>query len=201
VWTFEKKAWQSGFKAVAGIDEVGRGPLAGPVVSAAVILPQKFTVDGITDSKKLTAKKRELLFDAIYNHAVDVGIGIVEKEVIDKINILQAARLSMLHAFQQLKKIPDHLLIDGIYPIDASVSQETIKKGDQKSISIAAASIIAKVTRDRIMVNYALDYPEYGFDQHKGYGTKKHRDAIKKIGVCDIHRRSFKGVKEYIEDA
>ena len=201
MWTFEKKAWQSGFKAVAGIDEVGRGPLAGPVVSAAVILPQKFTVDGITDSKKLTAKKRELLFDAIYNHAVDVGIGIVEKEVIDKINILQAARLSMLHAFQQLKKIPDHLLIDGIYPIDASVSQETIKKGDQKSISIAAASIIAKVTRDRIMVNYALDYPEYGFDQHKGYGTKKHRDAIKKIGVCDIHRRSFKGVKEYIEDA
>ncbi|KPA15951.1 ribonuclease HII [Candidatus Magnetomorum sp. HK-1] len=201
MWTFEQKAWQSGFKTVAGIDEAGRGPLAGPVVSASVILSHSFPIDGITDSKKLTAKKRDFLFDAIYEYAVDVGVGIVEREIIDKINILQASRLSMLHAFQQLKTIPDHLLIDGIFPIDASVSQETIKKGDQKSISIAAASIIAKVTRDRLMAEYAQIYPEYGFDQHKGYGTQKHRDAIKQFGICAIHRRTFKGVKEYITDA
>jgi len=198
VWTFEQQACQSGYKIIAGIDEAGRGPLAGPVVSAAVILTYPFPVEGITDSKKLTEKKRELLYRAIYKHAVDIGVGIVERETIDSINILQAARLSMKYAVEQLTQLPDFLLIDGIFTIDAQVDQKAIKKGDQKSISIAAASIIAKVTRDRLMAGYALKYPEYGFDRHKGYGTQKHRNAIQQYGICPIHRRSFKGVKEFV---
>ncbi|MBF0449190.1 MAG: ribonuclease HII [Candidatus Magnetomorum sp.] len=198
MWTFEQQAWQNGYKTVVGIDEAGRGPLAGPVVSAAVLLKYPFPVDGITDSKQLTAKKRDFLYDAIYMHAIDVGVGIVERETIDTINILQAARLSMKYAVEQLTIIPDYLLIDGIFQIHYDVDQKTIKKGDQKSISIAAASIVAKVTRDRMMAKYALTYPDYGFERHKGYGTQKHRNAIKQFGVCPLHRRSFKGVKEYV---
>jgi ribonuclease HII len=198
VWTFEQQAHQKGYVVIAGIDEVGRGPLAGPVVSAAVILGNDFSVNGITDSKQLSSRKRDDLYNQIYKHAQDISLGMVANDIIDQINILQAARLSMRYAVEQLQNPPDFLLIDGIYQIESSIPQETIKKGDQRSISIAAASIIAKVTRDRIMTKYSTEYPEYGFEQHKGYGTKKHRDAIKKYGICPIHRRTFKGCLEYV---
>ena len=197
VWTFEQNAKKNGYLTIAGIDEVGRGPLAGPVVSAAVILGENFSVDGITDSKKLTPHKRDDLFDQIYQHAQDISLGMVDNDTIDQINILQAARLSMLYAVEKLKKTPDFLLIDGIHNIESPIAQETIKKGDQRSISIAAASIIAKVTRDRMMTKFATQFPGYGFEQHKGYGTKKHRDVIKSMGICPIHRKSFKGCQEY----
>jgi ribonuclease HII len=197
VWTFEKNAQKKGYVIIAGVDEVGRGPLAGPVVSAAVILGHSFSVAGITDSKQLSPRKRDDLYPQIYQQAQDISLGMVDNNIIDRINILQAARLSMLYAVEKLQNQPDYLLIDGIHKIESTIPQETIKKGDQRSISIAAASIIAKVTRDRMMINYASTYPEYGFDQHKGYGTKKHLDAIKKYGVCPIHRRTFKGCLEY----
>jgi ribonuclease HII len=201
VWTFEQQAWQSGYQTIAGIDEAGRGPLAGPVVSAAVILKYPCPIEGITDSKQLSEKKREILFDAIYDHSISIGVGIVDRDIIDSINILQAARLSMKYSVEQLTHIPDYLLIDGIFKIDSNIDQKTIKKGDQKSISIAAASIIAKVTRDRLMANYALKYPDYGFERHKGYGTQKHRNAIQAFGICPIHRRTFKGVKEFVKSS
>lgn len=197
MWTFEQNAKKKGYAVIAGIDEVGRGPLAGPVVSAAVVLGDNFSVSDITDSKQLSPIKRDKLYHLIFHHAQAVSLGMVENDVIDKINILQAALLSMLYAVEKLCHPPDYVLIDGIYKIDSPVPQETIKKGDQQSISIAAASIIAKVTRDRMMTEYAIKYPQYGFEQHKGYGTKKHRDAIKKYGLCPIHRKTFKGCLEY----
>lgn len=197
MWSYEKKAASSGFFNVAGVDEAGRGPLAGPVVSAAVVLPDTFSDDRVTDSKKLTHKKRELLFSLIEEQAVSVGVGIVSPEQIDAVNILQASLLSMLIAVNNLQQKPDFLLIDGIFKIDSELPQSAIKKGDSLSISIAAASIIAKVTRDRIMVKYDEKYPEFGFAKHKGYPTKAHKEAIQKFGVCSIHRRSFKGVKEF----
>ena len=193
MWTFEQIARQKGYSIIAGIDEAGRGPLAGPVVAAAVILGEDFSVNEIKDSKQLSSSKRSRLHDDIHLHAYEIGVGMVSHEKIDEINILQAARLSMLNAVTQLKTSPEYLLIDGINPIETELPQETIKKGDQRSISIAAASIIAKVERDRIMSKYALDYPEYGFDQHKGYPTRQHREAIKKYGICPIHRKTFKG--------
>ena len=196
--SFEQKAQKEGFDIIAGIDEVGRGPLAGPVVSAAVVLGKSFSVDGITDSKQLSPSKRDDLYCQIFQQAQNISLGIVANDIIDQINILQAARLSMLYAVEKLQNSPDFLLIDGIYKIESPIPQETIKKGDQRSLSIAAASIIAKVTRDRMMEKYATEYPEYGFAQHKGYGTKKHRDAIKKYGVCPIHRKTFKGCLEYV---
>lgn len=197
MWSYEKKAASSGFLYVAGVDEAGRGPLAGPVVSAAVILPDNFNDDRVTDSKKLTHKKRDLLFDVIYDQALSVGVGIVSAEQIDQINILQASLLSMVLAVENLQKTPDYLLIDGIFKIDSSIPQEAIKKGDSLSISIAAASIIAKVTRDRMMLDFDEKYPQYGFAKHKGYPTKAHKEAISNFGVCSIHRKSFKGVKEF----
>ncbi len=197
MWSYEKKAALSGFLSIAGIDEAGRGPLAGPVVSAAVILPKNFDDDRVTDSKKLTHKKRDVLFDLINEHAISVGVGIVSPEQIDDINILQASLLSMVIAVDQLQQAPDFLLIDGIFKIDSELPQEVIKKGDSLSISIAAASIIAKVTRDRIMLGYDEKYPQYGFAKHKGYPTKAHKEAIRESGVCPIHRKSFKGVKEF----
>ena len=197
MWSYEKKAALCGFLSIADIDEAGRGPLAGPVVSAAVILPKSFTDERVTDSKKLTHKKRDVLFDIINKHAVSVGIGIVSPEQIDDINILQASLLSMVIAVDRLQQTPDYLLIDGIFKIDSELPQEVIKKGDSLSISIAAASIIAKVTRDRIMLGYDEKYPQYGFAKHKGYPTKAHKEAIREYGVCPIHRKSFKGVKEF----
>jgi ribonuclease HII len=195
---FEKKAFQKGFSRIAGIDEAGRGPLAGPVVSAAVIFPISLQIPGISDSKKLTPKKRDYLYEKIYDLAVSVGIGIVDPFEIDRINILQAALLSMAMAVENLAPQPDCLLIDGTFPISSALPQEAIPKGDALSVSIAAASIVAKVTRDRLMKRYHQDYPQFEFSKHKGYPTKAHKQAIQKFGCCPIHRRSFKGVKEYL---
>ncbi len=196
IWGFEENARENGFSRIAGIDEAGRGPLAGPVVSAAVILPASFAVPQIDDSKKLTPKKRDYLCKEICQHAKAVGIGIVGSKEIDRINILKASLLSMAIAVNSLCITPDYLLIDGIFPIDSDLPQETIKKGDSKSISIAAASIIAKVTRDRLMERFSVDYPQFGFERHKGYPTKAHKECIRKYGSCAIHRQTFKGVKE-----
>ncbi len=197
MWSYEKKAASSGFLYVAGIDEAGRGPLAGPVAASAVILPATFQDDRITDSKKLTHKKRDALFEVISENALAVGIGIVDHQQIDSLNILQASLLAMRIAVDNLQTEPDYLLIDGIFQIESHLPQEAIKKGDSLSISIASASIIAKVTRDRMMLEYDDLYPEYGFAGHKGYPTKAHKAAISHHGVCPIHRKTFKGVKEF----
>ncbi len=183
---------------MAGIDEAGRGPLAGPVVSAAVILPLDFAVTGINDSKKLTPRKRDLLFDLIMEQALAVSTGIATVEEIETINILQASLLSMVRAANALSLKPDFFLIDGKFTIDSSVPQQAIIKGDAKSISIAAASIIAKVTRDRIMRTLHDQYPQYGFDRHKGYPTAMHKTAVMEFGPCPVHRKTFKGVKEFL---
>ncbi len=198
LWLFEKKSIDNGFSRIAGIDEAGRGPLAGPVVSAAVILPIHLHIPGISDSKKLTPKKRAYLYDMIYDLAVSIGIGIVDPPEIDRINILQAALLSMAMASENLNPQPDCLLIDGIFRISSTLPQEPIPKGDARSISIAAASIIAKVTRDRLMERYHQDYPQFGFSKHKGYPTKAHKAAIREFGCSPIHRQTFRGVKEYV---
>lgn len=194
---FEKVASGKGFTCIAGIDEVGRGPLAGPVMAAAVILPAGLSIIGVDDSKKLTHDKREKLFEIIMAQAISVGIGTVSPVEIDRINILQATRRAMLMAVQQLSPHPDYLLIDGISTIDSTIPQKTIKKGDSLSISIAAASIIAKVTRDRLMVEMDAAYPGYGFSGHKGYGSAAHMEAIRVLGPSPIHRLTFGGVKEY----
>lgn len=187
-----------GYRFIAGIDEAGRGPLAGPVVASAVILPPDISIDGVDDSKKLSPEKRESLFDIINENALSVGIGIISSNVIDEINILEATRKAMLKAVENLTITPDLIIIDGITPIKSSIKQLTIKKGDSLSQSIAAASIIAKVTRDRLMLDYDAKYPKYLFAKHKGYGTAEHLERIKEFGPCEIHRNSFKGVKEYI---
>ncbi|HRS96943.1 MAG TPA: ribonuclease HII [Smithella sp.] len=189
--TFEKKAYQEGYQWVAGIDEAGRGPLAGPVVAAAVILPPDYFNDEIKDSKKLKAAQRESLFETIQRDALAVGVSIAEAETIDKVNILNATLQTMKEAVLELDNSPDFLLIDGNHTIPMVTPQKTIVKGDELSISIAAASIIAKVTRDRIMEMYHRQYPQYNFHRNKGYGTKEHIDAIRQFGLCKIHRRSF----------
>ncbi|MCP3942277.1 MAG: ribonuclease HII [Desulfobacteraceae bacterium] len=194
MWQFEQETQDKGYKAIAGIDEAGRGPLAGPVVSAAVILPEEFTCPGVTDSKKLSEKKRELLFPMIMEQAVSVGIGMADHKEIDQINILQASLLSMKRAAAALAFAPDFLLIDGKFTIAMDLPQLAIVKGDSKSISIAAASIIAKVTRDRLMVKLHKTYPQYNFIAHKGYPTKAHKQAIIEHGPCPVHRTSFNGV-------
>ncbi|MDD2309055.1 MAG: ribonuclease HII [Desulfuromonadaceae bacterium] len=196
---FEKAAYISGYRYVAGIDEAGRGPLAGPVMAAAVIMPPGLSIIGVDDSKKLTPVKREKLFDIIMAQALSVGVGIITPAEIDRINILQATRRAMLAAVQQLSPQPDYLLIDGISTIDSTVPQKTIKKGDSLSLCIAAASIIAKVTRDRLMIEMDAKYPGYGFSGHKGYGSAVHMEAIRVLGPSPIHRLTFGGVKEYVE--
>lgn len=198
LWYFEKETARKGYREIAGIDEAGRGPLAGPVVSAAVILPSSFRDPDVTDSKKLSPRKREQLYDRIYTHAVAIGLGIVDPVEIDRINILQASLLAMAMAVQNLDPCPDFLLIDGTFRIDSDLPQKPIPKGDALSISIAAASIVAKVTRDRLMQGYHPYYPQFDFPQHKGYPTRAHKDAIRHFGCSPIHRKSFKGVKEYI---
>jgi ribonuclease HII len=195
---FERQARSNGFQLIAGIDEAGRGPLAGPVVAAAVILPADLLIKGVNDSKKLSPDTRERLFDTIMSQAISVGIGMGSPELIDRINILQATRHAMLSAVSQLDPQPDHLLIDGISTISSPLSQRTIKKGDSLSISIAAASIIAKVTRDRLMRECDLTYPGYGFSGHKGYGSALHLEAIRRLGPSPIHRLTFGGVKEHL---
>ena len=198
LWFFEKKATEKGYREIAGIDEAGRGPLAGPVVSAAVILPQTFSVADIIDSKKLSAKKRARLYQEIYAGAVSVGIGIVDPVEIDRINILQASLLAMVMATNNLRPQPECLLIDGPFRIPSHLPQKPIAKGDTLSVSIAAASIVAKVTRDRLMERYHEYYPQFGFCRHKGYPTRAHKEAIHRFGYCPIHRRTFRGVKEYL---
>lgn len=188
---FEKDAYKRGIRFVAGVDEAGRGPLAGPVVAAAVILPENMFIEGLNDSKKLTAKRREELFDVIKEKALSYGIGIVDEKCIDEINILNAARKAMGIAVNSLKPKPDLVLIDAERLVDVNINQLSIVRGDTLSVSIAAASIIAKVTRDRMICRLDKDYPQYGFAKHKGYGTKEHIDAIKKYGICPIHRISF----------
>ena len=187
-----------GHTIIAGIDEAGRGPLAGPVVSAAVILPPDAVLPGIDDSKKLTPARRSRLYACLYDTAQAIGIGIIDAAEIDRVNILQASLRSMAMAVANLAPRPDYLLIDGIFTIAADLPQEAIKKGDARSISIAAASIVAKVTRDRIMGQVDALFPEFGFARHKGYPTQPHRAAIVRHGCCPVHRRTFKGVREHL---
>lgn len=188
---------KKGYSIIAGIDEVGRGPLAGPVVAAAVILSEDFYLPGLNDSKKLSKAKRESYYTYIKQHA-DIGIGIVDHKEIDQLNIYQATKKAMQMAVQSLTRTPDYLLIDAM-TLPLSVPQESIIKGDTKSASIAAASIVAKVVRDRMMEQFAKKYPYYGFDQNMGYGTKEHLDGLKIYGPSDIHRLSFSPVKEIVE--
>ncbi|VEN73660.1 Ribonuclease HII [Candidatus Desulfarcum epimagneticum] len=192
-WSFEKNARAKGFRYVAGIDEAGRGPLAGPVVAAAVILPPSFDPDGVTDSKKLTPKKRDALYEKIYKVAVSIGIGMVDPHEIDRVNILRASLSAMAISAGNLKPGADFLLIDGNFSIPSDIPQKPIVKGDSLSVSISAASIVAKVTRDRMMVRHALDYPEFGFEKHKGYPTRAHREVLRRLGPSPIHRLTFKG--------
>lgn len=188
---FEKEALAKGYKSVCGVDEAGRGPLAGPVCAAAVILPEGVIIDGVNDSKKLSEKKRESLFDVIREQALSYSIAYATVDEIEEINILNATMLAMRRAIDGLDIKADYAMIDGnkIPPID--IDTECIVKGDAKSMSIACASILAKVSRDRLLYKYAEEYPMYGFDKHKGYGTKVHREAILKYGPCPYHRKSF----------
>ena len=198
LYNFDKNYRQKGYRYLCGVDEAGRGPLAGPVVAAAVILPENFFIEGLNDSKKLTEKQREFLYPQIIKGAVSYGIGQVDEDKIDEINILQATFKAMKIAVDQLDLIPDYLLIDGgDFPgfIDKGNSEmlagEAVVKGDGKSASIAAASILAKVYRDHLLIEYAEKYPGYGFEKHKGYGTKFHRDRIAELGASPVHRRTF----------
>lgn len=189
---FEHKAYQKGYSYIAGIDEAGRGPLAGPVVAAAVIFPRDYRNGKIKDSKQLTPKMRELLYGVIREEALSIGIGVVEAAVIDAVNILQATLKAMEEAVYDLSVSPDYLLIDGKTRIPVNIPQEAIIKGDTLSISIASASIIAKVSRDKIMEIYHRQFPRYNFLKNKGYGTEEHRMAVRQYGPCKIHRRTFK---------
>ena len=188
----ETNLHEKGFKNICGIDEAGRGPLAGPVVIAAVIMPESSMIEGVNDSKKVSEKKRELIYEKILEEAVSYGIAIIGQDEIDDINILNATKKGLTMSLKELTVKPDLILVDALEHIDTlGIPYESIIKGDAKSYSIAAASIIAKVTRDRIMREWANIYPEYNFEVHKGYGTAKHISAIKEHGLCPIHRKSF----------
>lgn len=191
LWNYEHICYDEGFEIVCGIDEAGRGPLAGPVCAAAVVLPRDLEIEGLNDSKKLSDKRRRVLFDEITAQAVTYGIAFATEQEIDEINILQATFLAMRRALAQLSIQPSIALIDGNRETDFGLPVRTIVKGDSLSANIAAASILAKVTRDDFMLEQAKLYPEYGFDIHKGYGTKVHYEALRKYGPCPIHRRTF----------
>lgn len=191
MYEIERKCRENGFEVIAGVDEAGRGPLAGPVYAAAVILPRDTVIKGINDSKKLTEKRREELFDEIAEKAVAYSVFSVDEKRIDEINILNATFEAMNGAVDGLDVKPDYVLIDGNRIKNMTLPHETVVKGDAKSASIAAASILAKVSRDRFICEMAKKYPEYGFEKHKGYGTKAHNEAILKHGPCEIHRRTF----------
>lgn len=195
---FETACRAEGYRLVAGLDEAGRGPLAGPVVAAAVILPPGERYPGVTDSKKLRPADRERAFDRIREKALAFAVAEVGHEEIDTLNILAASLKAMEKAVRGLSPAPGFLLIDGIFPLDIDIPQQCIKKGDQRSQTVAAASILAKVTRDRLMEAYHEQYPQYNFRMNKGYGTREHLEALKAHGVCPVHRRSFKGVKELV---
>lgn len=194
---FEQQAQARGYRAIAGIDEAGRGPLAGPVVAAAVILPEKFDLPGLTDSKQLTVSARERLYPLICAQALAVGLGVARADEIDQINILQATLRSMQRAVGRLAVPADFLLIDGNVPVPLPLPQQTLVKGDSRSLSIAAASVVAKVVRDRIMTTYDRLFPGYGFASHKGYASDAHRLAIAHLGPSPCHRRTFGGVREH----
>ena len=196
---FERMYSRRGYHRIAGVDEVGRGPLAGPVVAAAVILPHQGIGEKLFDSKQIPAKKREELYRTIFEEAEGVGIGMIGQEEIDRINILQATLKAMALAIESLPAPPDFILIDGSQGgLALPIPQKPIRKGDRLCNSIAAASIVAKVTRDRMMLECHQKYPQYNFARHKGYGTKEHQRAIERFGVCDLHRKTFRGVKEYL---
>jgi len=195
---FERRARLDGYRVIAGVDEAGRGPLAGPVVAAAVVLPEGCALPGVNDSKQLTAARREELFDVIIDSAVSVAVGISSHDVIDRINILQASLAAMKKALSKLAVRPDYVLIDGTFKVPVRLPQRTIVKGDSLSLSIAAASIIAKVTRDRMMCKLDLKFPGYGFADHKGYACRSHLAAIGALGPSAVHRKTFSGVKEHL---
>lgn len=193
---YEQQYRENGFVKIGGIDEVGRGPLAGPVIAACVILPDDFLLCGINDSKKIPKKKHEAFYRYITGHCIDHAAGIVEPDVIDSVNILNATKIAMQKAYEAIKTKPDVLFIDHLALEAIPICQLSLTKGDSLSVSIAAASLIAKYIRDKLMKEYAMLYPEYGFDKNAGYGTKDHIDAIRKYGICEIHRKSF--VKKFI---
>ena len=197
LWKIETQCFAQGYQTIAGVDEAGRGPLAGPVCAAAVILPPGLMISGLNDSKKLSPKKREQLYDQITAQAIAYAVALVDEKTIDEINILQATFAAMRKAVSELTTVPDLVLIDGNQDPSLPIPTQTVVKGDSLSANIAAASILAKVTRDRLMVEQDAHYPGYGFAVHKGYGTKQHYAAIDALGACPIHRRTF--LKKYYE--
>lgn len=196
---YEKELYAQGIDLIAGVDEVGRGPLAGPVVAAAVILPKACKIPGLNDSKKIPKSKHKEIYEAVLQNAIAIGIGVKANQVIDQVNIYEATKLAMMEAIGQLEPQPQHLLIDAM-KLDLPISQTSIIKGDANSLSIAAASIVAKVTRDHMMEEFDKEYPGYDFAQNAGYGTAKHLAGLDKLGVTPIHRRSFEPVKSMCED-
>lgn len=199
---YEKELYQQGYQAIAGIDEVGRGPLAGPVVTACVILPKNCKIKHLNDSKKIPKNHHEEIYQEILARALGIGIGIVDNNVIDQINIYEATKVGMLQAINQLKgevTKPDYLLIDAMH-LETSIPQQSLIKGDANSLSIAAASIVAKVTRDRMMADYANNYPGYAFEKNVGYGTKEHLEGLKKYGITPIHRKTFEPIKSMLKE-
>ena len=198
LYSYERELINKGITLIAGVDEVGRGPLVGPVVTAAVILPINYKLAGLTDSKKLSEKKRDYFYDIIMRDAISIGIGIKDSQIIDKVNIYEATKLAMYEAVNNLKVKPEHVLIDAM-PLDLNISHTSIIKGDAKSLSIAAASVIAKVTRDRMMYELDKKYPMYNYKKNKGYPTKEHIEAINKYGIIDGYRKTYGPVKDYLE--
>lgn len=196
---YEKELYAQGIDLIAGVDEVGRGPLAGPVVAAAVILPKACKILGLNDSKKIPKSKHKEIYEAVLQNAIAIGIGIKDNQVIDQVNIYEATKLAMMEAIGQLEPQPQHLLIDAM-KLDLPIPQTSIIKGDANSLSIAAASIVAKVTRDQMMEEFDCEYPGYDFAQNAGYGTAKHLAGLDKLGVTPIHRRSFEPIKSMCED-
>ena len=196
---YEKECYARGMELIAGVDEVGRGPLAGPVVAAAVILPKACKIPGLNDSKKIPKSKHKEIYEAVLQNAISIGIGVKDNQVIDQVNIYEATKLAMMEAIGQLEPQPQHLLIDAM-KLDLPIPQTSIIKGDANSLSIAAASIVAKVTRDQMMEEFDREYPGYDFAQNAGYGTAKHLAGLDKLGVTPIHRRSFEPVKSMCED-
>ena len=197
---YEKELYNKGIELIAGTDEVGRGPLVGPVVAAAVILPKNYMLEGLNDSKKLTEKTRDKFYDILYKDAISIGIGIVDAKTIDEINILEASRLAMKLAIENLDVKPEYILSDAMKLDNQTIPYTDIIHGDSLSLSIAAASVIAKVTRDRMMYDLDKEYPMYGFAKHKGYPTKLHLESLKKYGVLDNYRFTYKPVKEIIDN-
>lgn len=199
-YKYEKELRDKGIKFIAGVDEVGRGPLVGPVVAACVVLPEEFNLDGLTDSKKLSEKKRDFYFEEVKRQALGYGVGIIDEKKIDEVNIYEATKLAMKEAIEDCKKMCkiEHVLIDAM-PLELDVDTTSIIKGDLKSITISAASVIAKVTRDRMLDELHEKYPMYDFKKNKGYPTKKHLEAIEEYGIIDEHRRSYGPVKNYLE--